>query len=221
MTKRPWFLIAPVLLLLPLSAGLVGGWAVVTVEQLPEYAVAGEPVTLRFMVRQHGVDPLKNLRPTIDARAGGNPAASVAARPGKTAGQYVATFTPPEPGDWTLTIHSGFGNSKLTLLPIPAIRQGAPAPAALADSERGKRLFVAKGCVGCHLRSEAGLAIGEKIGPELTGKRYQAEFLRRFLADPAANPTRTGTFRMPNLLLQPAEIGALVAFINSERTASR
>ena len=220
MPKRPWFLLAPALLLLPPAGAFFGGWAIVTVEQVPEYVAAGEPVTLRFVVRQHGVEPMKGLRPTIEARAGGK-TARAAAEPGRSTGHYVATLSLPEPGSWTLTIHSGFGTSQLTLLPIPAIRPGTTAPSALAESERGKQLFVAKGCLGCHVRNEVGLAGGETIGPELTGKRYQAEYLRRFLTDPAANPTRTGTFRMPNLALQPAEIGALVAFINGERTASR
>ncbi len=39
-----------------LTAGLVpmGGWAVVTVKDLPEYFVAGQQYTIEFQVRQHG-----------------------------------------------------------------------------------------------------------------------------------------------------------------------
>ena len=43
--------------------------------------------------------------------------------------------------------------------------------------------------IGCHTRDEGGLDGGETIGPVLTGKRWQAEFLARFLANPAANST--------------------------------
>src|SRR3954469_583300 len=39
-----------------LIAGLttMGGWAVVTVKEVPEYFVAGQSYTLEFQVRQHG-----------------------------------------------------------------------------------------------------------------------------------------------------------------------
>jgi mono/diheme cytochrome c family protein len=218
MGKRRYFLV-PAFLLLPALPTLVGGWAIVTLEQLPDYLVVARPATLTFMVRQHGVTPLKGVHPTLEARAG-NQTAQGTVVPGGKEGQYVATFTPPQPGDWTLTFHSGWGNSKLKLLPIKAIEAGGIAPVALAQAERGRQLFVAKGCVGCHVRAEGDVGSGESIGPALTGKRYQAEFLSRFLANPAANATNTGTFRMPNLGLQAAEIAALVAFVNAERTTA-
>ena len=59
------------------------------------------------------------------------------------------------------------------------------------------------------------------IGPVLTGKRYEAAWLRKFLADPAANATHTGTFRMPNLGLKESEIASLAAFVNAERGGAR
>ena len=92
---------------------------------------------------------------------------------------------------------------------------GAPVPAPLADAERGRRLFVAKGCVTCHLHravNETSIA----VGPELTGRRFAPEYLARFLADPAAViPPPSGAFGMPNLRLKPAEIAALTAFLNT------
>ena len=212
-------LVVPALLLLPALHSLVGGWATVTLEQLPEYLVATRTVTLSFMVRQHGVTPLKGVQPTLEARTGGRSAQGTVT-PGARDGQYLASFSLPTPGNWTITIHSGWGSSKLTLLPIAAIAPGAAAPVALADAQRGRHLFVGKGCVGCHIREEGDVGDGASIGPALTGKRYQAEFLRRFLADPAANATHTGSFRMPNLGLQQPEIRALVAFLNSDRPAA-
>jgi hypothetical protein len=67
------------------------------------------------------------------------------------------------------------------------------------------------------MRSDVDVGGGASIGPELTGKRYPPEFLHRFLADPAANATHTGPFRMPNLGLKQQEIAALVAFLNAGR----
>jgi hypothetical protein len=57
-------------------------------------------------------------------------------------------------------------------------------------------------------------------GPELTGRTFQPNYLRKFLADPAgtlgkASPPRAG--EMPNQQLTADEIDALVAFINRER----
>jgi mono/diheme cytochrome c family protein len=216
MARRSYALVLPALLLLPPLGALLGGWATVTVDDLPDYVETGKPLTVSFMVRQHGVSPMKGVHPTIEARSGGSTARAEAS-PGQETGQYVAALTLAQPGDWTVTIHSGHGNSELTLLPIRAIPAGANAPAPPVEFERGRRLFVSKGCVGCHTRDEGDIAGGETIGPALTGKRWQAEFLHRFLADPAANATHTGTFRMPNLGLKQREIAALVEFLNGRR----
>ena len=220
MARRPYALLLPALLLVPVFARVMGGWATLTVEDLPDYVEAGKPTPLTFMVRQHGGTPLNGIHPTIEARSGSN-AARAAAEPGRETGQYVAALTLKEPGDWTITINSGFGNSKLVLLPIRAIAAGSPAPVALAPDERGRRLFVSKGCVGCHTRNDVDVGEGGTIGPVLTGKRYEAAWLRKFLADPAANATNTGTFRMPNLGLKQSEIAFLAAFVNAERGGTR
>src|SRR5216117_4585908 len=47
-----------------------GGWAAITVEDLPDYVVARQPLVLSFMVRQHGVRPLSGLNPTVEAKSG-------------------------------------------------------------------------------------------------------------------------------------------------------
>ena len=70
MSKRPLTLALLGLMLVPVLAFRFGGWAVVTVDDLPEYLVAGKPVTLSFVVRQHGVTPLDGLKPRITMRNG-------------------------------------------------------------------------------------------------------------------------------------------------------
>ena len=209
MRIRAFHLVAPGLVLIPALTALAGGWAVITVEDLPDYIVAGRPVTLAFTVRQHGVRPLDGLRPTVEARAG-SLSAPAAATPGKGTGRYAATLTLPRAGEWTITIHSGFGNSATTLEPIRVVMPGSESSIALSDAERGRRLFVAKGCVTCHVQN--------RVGPDLTGTRYDAGYLRRFLADPSSVVSvPQGSFQMPNLGLRQPEITALVAFINTER----
>ena len=194
-------------LLLPTLMGHVGGWAVITVDELPDYVQAGKPVQISFVVRQHGFTPLDKLRPSIEASAGklsANGTVSAADKPGR----YTASLTLPSPGEWAITIHSGFGPSDVTLLPLPAIEIGKTLTRAATDVERGHRLFVAKGCVTCHQQIA--------VGPKLEGKRFDATYISGFLANPPAKPSQ-GTSPMPNLGLQQREIASLVAYLNSDR----
>jgi mono/diheme cytochrome c family protein len=216
MTKRSLLLAALGLALAPAIAAYAGNWAVVTVEDLPDHIVAGEPVVLSYTVRQHGVERISGLRGEVEAEAGRLSTRAVAAA-GRGRGEYRATLTPPAPGEWTITIRSGFGNSRATLLPITAVARGAAAR-PVAESERGRRLFVAKGCITCHTHGDVKAAGGGRVGPELTGRRLPADYLAQFLANPAIRASAEGN-RMPNLELDRAEIAALVTFINTERQA--
>lgn len=105
------------------------------------------------------------------------------------------------------------------------IQQPAPASsvkiiptASPALTERGRALFVAKGCIVCH-RHDAFAKMRNTIGfafedaPNLTTIAIDADYLHRWLRDPKAiKPT---TF-MPNLHLTENEIDALVAFLTSK-----
>jgi mono/diheme cytochrome c family protein len=208
-------------LLMLLTLAAAGGWASITVDDLPDYVVARRPVTLTFTIRQHGVRPLTGLSPTVEARMGNLTATAAATPLGEPGGgRYSAALTVADTGEWTITINSGFGNSRARLAPIRAIAAGAAALGPLADAERGRRLFLAKGCATCHAYkglSENSIA----VGPELTEMRLAPEFLTRFLADPAAViPPKPNGYGMPNLGLKPAEIAALVAFLNGGRQAT-
>ena len=224
MFARPVHLLLPALLLLPAfsSSPRAGGWAVITVENLPDHLTAGQPVTLAFSVRQHGMTLLADLRPSIEARSGNTIAKPATAR-ATLPGHYVATLTVPKAGDWTITIHSGFGPSQISLLPLHAVDANVAAVPDTPERERGRRLFVAKGCVTCHVHDETSDGGNRSIavGPALTGRRYPAAYLAKFLANPAiATPMRPATFNMPNLGLEDREIAALVAFINTDRQLS-
>ena len=207
----------------PTTSRHLGGWAVVTVDDLPDYAVAGQPVRLSFVVRQHGMTPLSGLRPTVEAMLG-NANVLVSAIPDTGAGRYVAKLNLSRPGDWIVTIHSGFRGSQTTLPPIRTMSARTSAPAVLSDVERGRRLFIAKGCFMCHVNSEVTSAPSVRVGPDLTGRRYPSEQLAKFLAHPESvqltELPRTGPFRMPNLGLKDREIASLVAMINSGREVS-
>ena len=115
-----------------------------------------------------------------------------------------------------MRIISGFMNAENTLLPLRAVPAGAPKPSTLADAVIGHQLFVAKGCVTCHMRGEE----GGRMGPDLTVRRYASAAISSFLGDPESSPLSKSAMpngvRMPNLNLSPTEIRALVAYLNSE-----
>ena len=194
----------------------LGGWAVVTVDDFPDYLVAKQATKLSFVVRQHGQRPVDGLEPVVDAKLGS--ATIVQKAQPLNSGRYVATLNLPRAGDWTITIHSGFGMESGTTLPLRAVEAGAPSH-PFSDVERGRRLFIAKGCFTCHVNTEVTTAPSLSIGPELTGRRYPAVPLARFLASPDSiqltQVPRTGPFKMPNLGLKEREIASLVAMINS------
>jgi len=136
-----------------LTAGLVamGGWAVVTVKDLPEYFVAGQQYTLEFQVRQHGHTLLSGLRPELVIAPPAAREVVIPAVARSAAGTYAVTFTAPAAGDVRLTIRSGFGNNELRLYPQTVVAAGGSRP-ALAARDRGQMLFVAKGCNTCHAK---------------------------------------------------------------------
>lgn len=185
-----------------------GGWAVITVQELPDYVEAAKRIDLSYMVRQHGHTPLDQLRGSIEATSG-RLIATGTVSPGAKPGLYSASITLPSPGDWSVTIRSGFGRSDITLLPLTAVEHGTSVTRPVTDVERGRRLFVAKGCVTCHEQIE--------VGPRLEGKRFDVAYVSGFIANPPATPSRGGSFPMPNLGLQQREIASLVTFLNSDR----
>jgi len=211
-------LFLPGLLVLTLLAAF-GGWAAITVQDLPDYAVARQPLSLTFMVRQHGVTLLPRLEPRVEAEAGGVTATALAQPDGET-GRYTARLVLAQAGDWRITIHSGFMSSQVTLLPLPVIEPGATPPTAPLAAARGHALFVAKGCLTCHLHRDVNGSGVVAVGPELTGRQWPAEYLVRFLKDPSIGP-QYGNARMPNLDLKDSEVAALIAFLNGEPRASR
>jgi mono/diheme cytochrome c family protein len=216
MTKRSRHLMLLGVAVLPVAAFSFGGWAVVTVDDLPDSIVAGKPVSLSFAVRQHGRTLLPNLSPQVTAKAKGSEV-QVAATPGGN-DRYKAVLTIPHAGNWTIAIQSGFMNAGVTLVPIRVVQPDASPLPALTEVERGMRLFVAKGCVTCHTLEETSAWSTIAVGPTLTGRRYVPEVLTTFLADPERSPLARNTqseIRMPNLGLKEREIAALVAFINS------
>jgi Cytochrome c len=204
------------LLALTLVTAHAGGWAVVTVEDLPEQFVAGQPTTLTFSVRQHGMRLIGGLTGGVSARSGSRYVE--AAAKAKDTGYYTATLTLPAAGEWTVTVHSGFLTSATQLLPINVVAAASVSPALPAE-HRGRQLFVAKGCNSCHYHGSISTPPSgpTTLGADLTDKRYSDVLLAKILTDPSILPA-AGSFGMPDLNLRQQEVAALVAFINKPRT---
>jgi len=115
---------------------------------------------------------------------------------------------------------AGAGLLILSLIPASEVPGGGveppPAVSATATDDPvaiGRTLFSAKGCVGCHQHNAVNPGSGVAVGPLLSSRTYDPDFLRSWLADPPA--VRPGT-QMPNLRLSAEEIEALIAFLVSE-----
>jgi hypothetical protein len=201
------------LIVVPAGRLLFGGWAVVTVENPPERLVVDAPYTLEYTVRQHGVELHNGLRGKVEASSGARVVRADAKSIG--AGRYRATLTVPTTGAWTIKVHSGFGPSSTTLLPISAANAGAPI-VALAEPERGKHLFVAKGCATCHVEMKV-------IPVDVRTATYDPQFVSRLLENPKAMPKRHSVdVAMPDLNLSTSEIAALSAYLaGPNSTAAR
>ena len=216
MRKRVFAAVAIGLALSTIAGTRFGGWAVVSVGDGPEHFVVGQPTTFDFSVRQHGETPLDGLSPRITARKG---IRWVTGRvvPTPSAGVYRATIAVPSDGEWAVTIESGFGPSKGRLLPIRAIAAGERAP-VVTPVQRGRQLFASAGCVTCHVHGGVDIEpLWDFKAPELTDRRFAADYLAKFLADPSIKPKSPNVMPMPNPRLRSSDITALVAFINDER----
>jgi len=190
-----------------------GGWAVVTLKDVPEYMVAGKPVSLTYAVRQHGVHFTPGLSGWIEARDARGAVVKALATPASDTGYYMAKLALPAAGDWTLTIVSGFMDSKSGPVAMRVIA-GSEQVTKLGDAERGKVLFAAKGCIACH--THTGVSSKTGFAPDLSAPRFAAAYLKTFLADPSIKTPSQPGLVMPNLELTHGEIGALVAFLSAE-----
>jgi mono/diheme cytochrome c family protein len=206
-----WQMVFSVALLLGVARLYAGGWAVVTVVELPDVVRAGESFELSYAVRQHGVGLMSGLDGRITATLD-EQVVSVRATPLPQAGYYTAKVTVPRDGPWAVRIEHGFGTFfELPPLQILAVARSAAAPPPAPVAERGRQLFVAKGCVTCHVHEAVG---GESlsVGPDLTSLRRGRADLERLLTPGFA---ATQQSKMPDLGLRTGEIEALVTFFDS------
>jgi cytochrome c2 len=140
-------LVAAVLAVVLASPAFAGGWAVVTLDRLPQGVRAGEAVTVGFTVRQHGLTPVSDLvpPPSIDATnpATGETVRSVAEADGG-AGHYTARLVLPSGGEWTWGIRA-FGDQVQPMPPMQVAAANRPEDGVGASSLALAALFLAAG----------------------------------------------------------------------------
>jgi hypothetical protein len=272
-----------------------GGWAVITLDELPAGVVAGEPLTIGFTVLQHGRTPMTDLHPTITANLYKDEEFVVNAEPDGKPGHYTVTLMFPKEGEWRWSIQAfsmdqvmpmlsvsapvvasasqpvvktesvtasfplllivrllavgiglvglvvafrrrsrvavaltalclvvGVGSFMTGTIPPEVEAQGKSSLEAIREPsisqvELGRQLFIAKGCITCHLNARAASSSEywtiEMGATNLSKFSASPEALRLRLKDPSSVKSDTN---MPNLGLSEAEIEALITFINSK-----
>ncbi|OGO36262.1 MAG: hypothetical protein A2Z03_07885 [Chloroflexi bacterium RBG_16_56_8] len=145
-------LVLSLLLALTLSVPtLAGGWAVIVLDKLPVKATAGEPLTVGFMVLQHGRTPMTGLTPIVSGTLSGRKETlSVAAKAKGKAGHYEAVLTFPQAGDWNWSIQAFTMDVSMPTLTvsIPVGLSPAQAEQQMASSFPPSLLVSALGFAG-------------------------------------------------------------------------
>lgn len=94
-------LIVAALLTSGVSSAMAGGWAVITVDELPTAITVGQPISIGFTVRQHGQTLRSDLKPIVRFnRADAQEAFQVTAQRQGNDGHYVAEIKFPSAGQW-------------------------------------------------------------------------------------------------------------------------
>ena len=109
------------------SVAFAGGWAVITVNDFPDYVVAGRSLDVTFSVRQHGQTLLVGLQPTVRAVSVGGSVVKGCVAATANRGEYATALAISEPGEWTITINSGFNDNAVTLPVLKVVAAGSPA----------------------------------------------------------------------------------------------
>ena len=127
--------LALVLFLILAIPVFAGGWAVITLDELPMDVVAGEPLTVGFTVLQHGKTPMDGLEPTIIANLHKEQEFVVTAEPDGKPGHYTATLTFPKEGEWRWYINAFSMEQLMPMLTVSAPTRDVASQPALKSEQ--------------------------------------------------------------------------------------
>lgn len=164
--------IAVILTLLFTIPVLAGGWAVITLDELPTGVVAGQPITVGFTVLQHGRTPMSGIFPTVTANLNKETEFVVNAESDGKPGHYVATLTFPKEGEWRWSIQAFTMDQTMPMLSVAApVAASAEQPAVNAGPSAQSILWlmivrmaaVAGGLVGVTLAFRNRIRLGAAL----------------------------------------------------------
>ena len=123
------FAIALALLLTTVLIAQAGGWAVITVDELPTQITAGQALPIGFTVRQHGRTLRSDLKPIVRFdRADAKESFQVTAQRQGGEGHYVAEIEFPNAGQWNW--HVDIEQFGMITQPMPMLTVQATPPVA-------------------------------------------------------------------------------------------
>lgn len=124
------------------SAAVAGGWAVVTLDDLPAQVTTGQALTLGFTVRQHGKTLRDDLQPLLHfARADVNESFTVTAKRQGASGHYSADVSFPSAGQWNWRVDiEQFGMLTQDMPALSVSAAAAPASTASSSAAAGSAL---------------------------------------------------------------------------------
>lgn len=203
-----------------------GGWAIVTMHEWPEMLEAGTPTTLTFSIRQHGEELLAGREPVLRLRGPGLFGSRERVRAERTnrPGVYRASFTPEEAGELRVTVDTDYNGWTVPMLPLAVRASGVSLASATAVPSRGQALFVAKGCAGCHAKTDDA-ALGDirtvRAGPDLHGRTFPAGWIESKILDPESQrpAVRGSNGTMPRLEVSALEAAAIATYLNTRAVA--
>jgi len=112
-----------------------GGWAVITLDELPAGIVAGEPYTIGFTVLQHGKTPMTGLYPIVTARMEKGDLLTFQAEPDGKPGHYMAALTFPTDGEWEWSIQAFTMDMKMPALNVAAGAASVTQPIVKSETQ--------------------------------------------------------------------------------------
>ena len=129
-----------------------GGWAVVSVDDLPKQIVVGQAINVGFTVRQHGRTLRDDLTPAIHFdRADGKDSFTVTAQREGGSGHYAAAISFPSEGTWNWIVDTEqFGMISQQLPPLRVLT-AAPASATASTLPLAMGLVGSIGALGALL----------------------------------------------------------------------
>jgi len=149
-TKIAIALLLTLIFTIPVFAG---GWAVITLDELPTNVVAGEEITVGFVVLQHGKEPMTGLTPIITANLYKDEQFTITAKEEGKPGHYTATLTFPKEGEWSWMIEAFSMQQKMPMLNV-----SAPSVAIVTEPESATQTAMSPNFVFAILTLVIGLA---------------------------------------------------------------